>query len=93
MENIISRNKMIDPLKIKFKSDNKINLSEGQINREYIVKEIRTNDYELKKFLFSLGCYEGEQVTIISVLSDNYVIIIKDARYSIDKNLAEVIMV
>jgi ferrous iron transport protein A len=69
------------------------NLAKAQINREYIVKEINTNDKELKNFLFTLGCYEGETVTVLSVLAENYVISVKDARYSIDKDLAEAIIV
>ncbi len=69
------------------------NLANAQINRGYIIKEVKTNDEELKNFLFTLGCYEGEIVTVLSVLSENYVISVKDARYSIDKDLAEAIIV
>ena len=69
------------------------NLAKAQINREYVVKEVRTNDEELRNFLFTLGCYEGEKVTVLSVLGENYVISIKDARYGIDKELAAAIMV
>ena len=70
-----------------------MNLAQGKINTEYTIKEIRTNDKEFKDFLFTLGCYEGEKVTIISVLGDNYIISVKDARYSIDKDLTEAIIV
>ena len=69
------------------------NLSQAQLNRAYTIKEVRTRDEELKKFLFTLGCYKGEVVTLISILSKNYVISVKDARYSIDHELAESIMV
>ncbi|WP_326907648.1 FeoA family protein [Sedimentibacter sp. MB31-C6] len=69
------------------------NLAKVQNNREYTIKAIKTNDEELKNFLFTLGCYEGETVTVLSVLSENFVISIKDARYSLDKNLAEAIIV
>lgn len=69
------------------------NLANAQIDTEYIIKEVRTDDEELGHFLFTLGCYEGETVTVISVLSENYVISVKDARYSIDKDLAEAIIV
>lgn len=69
------------------------NLSKGKINREYKITGIKSNDEELKNFLFSLGCYEGEVVTLISVICDNYVINIKDARYSIDKELASSVIV
>ena len=48
---------------------------------------------EIKNFLFTLGCYEGESVTIVSVLAEIYVISVKDARYSIDKDLAEAILI
>ncbi len=70
-----------------------VNLTNAQANREYIIKDIKTDDLELKGFLFTLGCYEGEKVTLLSVLGDNYIITIKDAKYSIDRNLAEAILV
>ncbi|MEG2018178.1 MAG: FeoA family protein [Clostridium sp.] len=69
------------------------NLSQGKINRNYRIKAIKSSDEELSNFLFSLGCYEGEEITLISVICDNYVINIKDARYSIDKELASAVMV
>jgi len=69
------------------------NLAEGSINVEYLIKSIETEDMELKDFLFTLGCYEGEPITIISKLSGNLVVSVKDARYSIDHELASAIMV
>ena len=67
-------------------------LNEAQINTQYVVKDISTNDSELKNFLFTLGCYEGEKITLISKLSGNFVINIKNARYSIDDDLAKAIL-
>lgn len=73
---------------------NKItNLSQGEINCSYIIKDVVTNDEDIKNFLFTLGCYEGEKVTVISILAENFVIIVKDARYSIDQELAEAIII
>ncbi|MBB6482523.1 FeoA family protein [Spirochaeta isovalerica] len=69
------------------------NLSEGSVNTEYIISDIKTDDPELKNFLFSLGCYEGEKVKIISRLAGNLVISVKNARYSIGSDLAEVIII
>lgn len=69
------------------------NLAQGELNTEYVVKHIDTEDGEMKDFLFTLGCYEGEQVTIISRLAGNVVISVKDARYSIDTDLAAVIAI
>lgn len=60
---------------------------------EYIIQQIRTNDEELTAFLFSLGCYSGEAVTVISRLKSGCVISIKDGRYNIDNQLAEAISV
>ena len=74
-------------------SDSVTNLAEAETDREYIIKKIKSNDQELKKFLFTLGCYEGESITLISVLAENYIINIKDSRYSIDKELAKAIIV
>jgi Fe2+ transport system protein FeoA len=70
-----------------------MSLAKAQIGKEYIIKEVKNNDEELKNFLFTLGCYEGETVTVLSVLSETYAISVKDARYSIDKDLAEAIFV
>lgn len=70
-----------------------MNLTQGKLNTQYIVKGIKTYDDELKDFLFTLGCYEGESITLISILAENYVITVKDARYSIDKDLAEAIII
>lgn len=69
------------------------NLTEAKVDVEYTIKRVETDDEEIKSFLFTLGCYEGEKVTVISILAENYVISIKDARYSIDSELAEAIIV
>jgi len=68
------------------------NLSEAQINKEYIIDNVVADDEEMVNFLFTLGCFKGESVTVISVLSENYVISIKDARYSIDADLAKAVI-
>ena len=70
-----------------------MNLREAQEGTEYIIKRIETNDEELDAFLFSLGCYSGEPITVISRLKSICVVSIKDGRYSIDKDLAEAIIV
>lgn len=69
------------------------NLAEAETDREYIIKKVKSSDEELKKFLFTLGCYKGESITLISVLAENYIINIKDSRYSIDRELAEAIII
>lgn len=66
------------------------NALEGQ---EYIIQQIDTDDEELNAFLFSLGCYEGEPITVISHLKGGCVVSIKDGRYNIDNQLAEAILV
>ncbi len=68
-------------------------LSEAIEGQEYIVKDIKSNDEELNSFLFSLGCYSGESVTVISKKRSGIVLSVKDGRYSIDKQLSEVIEV
>lgn len=60
---------------------------------EYIIREIDTDDEELDAFLFSLGCYSGETITVISHLKGGCIVSIKDARYSIDNQLAEAIII
>lgn len=69
------------------------NLSGAAISLPYVIKGVNTADQNMKEFLFTLGCYEGETVTLISVLAENYVINVKDARYSIDEDLARAILV
>ncbi len=68
-------------------------LSEGKLNTTYIIDDILTADEAMKEFLFSLGCYPGENITIISKLASNYIVNIKDARYSIDERLASAILI
>ena len=70
-----------------------MNLMDVQLGQEYTVSRIRTDDDELNAFLFSLGCYSGEPVTVISRRRGGCVISIKDGRYSIDKQLAKAIEV
>ena len=59
--------------------------------KEYIISGIEIDDEELNGFLFSLGCYSGETVTVISHLKCGCVISVKDSRYNIDNQLAEAI--
>lgn len=61
--------------------------------KEYIVQQIETDDEELNAFLFSLGCYSGEPITVISRLKGSCVVSIKDGRYNIDNQLAGTIQV
>ncbi|MGI6019676.1 MAG: FeoA family protein [Marvinbryantia sp.] len=70
-----------------------MNLSEAREGEEYIVKEILTDDEELNAFLFSLGCYSGEPVTVISHRKSGCVVSIKDARYNMDTDLAKAISI
>ena len=65
----------------------------AQEGKEYIIREIETDDEELNSFLFSLGCYTGEPITVISRRRGSCVVSVKDGRYSIDSQLAEAIIV
>lgn len=62
---------------------------EGQ---EYHVQRIETDDAELDSFLFSLGCYSGEPVTVIARRRGGCTVSIKDGRYNIDDQLAQAII-
>ncbi len=70
-----------------------MNLMDAQEGKEYIIQSIATDDPDLESFLFSLGCYAGEPITVISRKKNNCVISIKDGRYNIDKQLAEAISI
>ena len=78
--------------KAKLVSDSS-NLTQAEINMPYIIKAVETTDLNMIDFFFTLGCFEGEKITVISVLAENYVINVKDARYSIDEDLARAILV
>ena len=68
-------------------------LISAEEGKEYIVQGIETDDEELDAFLFSLGCYSGEPITVISHLKGGCIVSIKDGRYNIDKQLAEAILI
>ena len=70
-----------------------MNLSCAEEGKEYTVKRIETDDEELDSFLFSLGCYAGEPITVISRRRGGCTVSIKDARYNIDNQLASAIII
>ncbi len=70
-----------------------MSLKEVNVGREYTIRRIETDDEELNAFLFSLGCYSGEAITVVSRRRSGCIVSIKDSRYSIDNQLAESIFV
>ena len=70
-----------------------MNLTNATEGKEYIIKRLETNDEELDAFLFSLGCYSGEPITVISHLKSSCIVSIKDGRYNIDSRLAKSIII
>ena len=70
-----------------------MNLRDAEEGKEYIVQAIDVDDDELISFLFSLGCYSGEPVTVISHRKSGSVVSIKDSRYNLDKFLCELIAI
>ncbi len=68
-------------------------LLDAQEGKEYIIQSIETDDEELDAFLFSLGCYSGEPITVVSHIKGGCVVSIKDGRYTIDNQLAEAISI
>lgn len=68
-------------------------LNSAELEQEYIIRDIVTEDEEMKTFLFSLGCYSGEPITVVTRKKHNCVISVKQARYSIDENLADAIVI
>ena len=70
-----------------------MNLLDAAEEKEYIINAIETDDEELNDFLFSLGCYEGEPITVISHLKGGCIVSIKDGRYTIDNELAAAILI
>ena len=70
-----------------------MNLRSAEEGKEYIIQNIETDDEELDAFLFSLGCYSGEPITVVARRKSGCTVSIKDARYNIDNQLAEAIVV
>lgn len=70
-----------------------MNLTNAQEGKEYIIKSIETDDEELDAFLFSLGCYSGEPITVIARKKGGCTVSIKDGRYNIDNQLAAAILI
>ena len=68
-------------------------LAQALEGKEYVIQRIETDDEELNAFLFSLGCYSGEPITVVSRKRRNLTVSIKDGRYNIDDQLAEAIII
>ena len=90
---MVSKKYRITGCVYKFTQEGVMNLLDANTGEEYIVKDIVTDDEELNAFLFSLGCYSGEPITVISHIKGGCVVSIKDARYNIDNDLAEAISI
>ena len=70
-----------------------MDLQEAVIGQTYTIRDIQTDDEDLKTFLFRLGCYSGEPITVVSHLRSGLVVSIKDGRYNIDNGIAETILI
>lgn len=70
-----------------------MNLRTAEEGKEYIISAINTTDEDLNAFLFSLGCYVGEPITVIKRRKSGCIVSIKDGRYNIDNALAEAIII
>ena len=68
-------------------------LRSAEEGKEYIVVDVKTDDEDLKSFLFSLGCFSGEPITVIKRRRSGCVVSIKDGRYNIDNDLADAILI
>ncbi|MBO5408017.1 MAG: ferrous iron transport protein A [Clostridia bacterium] len=70
-----------------------MNLKQAIEGKEYAILDIQTNDEEFNAFLFSLGCYAGEKITVVSQQRKGCMVAIKDSRYHIDQQLAQAILI
>ena len=77
----------------KHKTEKTMDLTQAQTGKQYIVQQIHTDDAELNAFLFSLGCYSGQPITVVSRQKNNCIVLIKQARYSVDNQLAKAILI
>lgn len=67
-------------------------LSKAEIGQTFQIMRVEGKE-KITKFLFSLGCFEGEEITLISKLAGNYIVNIKDSRYALDENMAKSILI
>ncbi len=74
-------------------SKERLTLLDAEIGKTYTVKAIDTDDEEMNAFLFRLGCYSGEPVTLISKKKKSCIVVIKDSRYGLDNQLAEAVII
>ena len=84
---------MGNTVKAEGSAADKMTLLDAEIGRTYIVKEIDTDDEEMNAFLFRLGCYSGEPVTLISKKRKSCIVVIKDSRYGLDNQLAQAVII
>lgn len=70
-----------------------MNLNSVNAGETYLIRDVQTDDEEMKSFLFSLGCYSGEPITVVSQRKSGCVVSIKDGRYNIDHGLAQAILI
>ena len=70
-----------------------MNLRTSELGKEYLIKQVNVEDDEMEAFLFSLGCYAGEPITVVSRMKSSCTVSIKDGRYNIDNQLAEAILI
>lgn len=70
-----------------------MNLLNAEEGKEYIISRLETEDEEMDDFLFSLGCYSGEPITVISRIKGGLIVSVKESRYTIDDQLAEAILI
>ncbi len=70
-----------------------MSLSDAVEGQEYIIHQINTEDEDMNAFLFSLGCYSGERITVISHIKGGCIVAVKDARYNFDQQLADAIII
>ena len=75
------------------KAMKQMNLTQAREGEEYIIRAMETNDEEMDAFLFSLGCYSGEPITVISQKKGGCIVSIKDGRYHMDRRLAAAIQI
>ena len=75
------------------KGEVNMNLLEAEVGKTYTIKEINTDDDEMNAFLFRLGCYSGEPITVVSKKKKSCVVVIKDGRYSLDELLSEAVII
>ena len=70
-----------------------MSLLDAREGKRYQIRSIDLQDDALTAFLFSLGCYSQEPITVVKHRRNGCTVSIKNGRYHMDRHLAKAILI